>query len=77
MDATELRAELLGLLAELEDTAAAVGLAALLHAGDLAEEQLAGLLAGARAALDRLRSLQVLLPAEYGPDRCPPSPGPA
>jgi hypothetical protein len=68
MGATELRAELLGLLAELEDSAAAVGLAVELHAGDLAEERLAGLLAGAHATLDRLRSLPALLQIEDGPE---------
>jgi hypothetical protein len=45
-----------------------MGLAALLHAGDLAEERLAGLLAGARDVLEHLRSLQALLPAEDGPE---------
>jgi hypothetical protein len=74
MGATELRAELPALLAELEDAAAAVGLAVELHAGDLAEDRLAGLLAAAGALLARLRTLRALLPREDKPD---PSEAPA
>jgi hypothetical protein len=68
MGATELRAELLGLLAELEDTAAAVGLAVEAHAPDLSEGQLANLLSAAGALLARLRMLRALLPREDEPD---------
>jgi hypothetical protein len=72
MGAAEMRAELLSLLAEVEDVTVALGLTALAHGAGLTEGQLAEALAGASAALDRLCSLQDLLPAEGSPDLCPP-----
>jgi hypothetical protein len=57
----------------MEDVTVALGLAALAHGAGLTEGQLAEALAGARAALGRLRSLQGLLPAEGGPDPSPPA----
>jgi hypothetical protein len=68
MGAAELRAELLSLLAEVEDAAAAVGLAVEAHAPELSEGQLANLLSAAGALLARLRTLRALLPREDEPD---------
>jgi hypothetical protein len=60
--------EWLSLLAEVEDAAAAVGLAVEAHAPELSEGQLADLLSAAGALLARLRTPRALLPAEDEPD---------
>ena len=67
MSAETLRAELLGVLTEVEDAAAAVGLAVEAHAAGLGDEKLGNLLAAAGTILARLRSLQAMLPAEMDP----------
>jgi hypothetical protein len=54
-------------LTEVEDTAAAVGLAVEAHAVELGVEKIGNLLATAGTILVRLRSLQAMLPAEVGP----------
>jgi hypothetical protein len=69
MGAAVMRAELLSLLAEVEDAApAAVCLAVEAHAPELTEGQLANLLATAGALLARLRTLRDMLPQEDEPD---------
>jgi hypothetical protein len=68
MGASELRAELLSLLAEVEDAAAAVGLAVEAHAPELSEGQRADLLSAAGALRARLRTLRAPLPREDEPD---------
>jgi hypothetical protein len=60
--------ELLSPLAEVEDAAAAVGLAVEAHAPELPEGQLANRLAAAGALLARLRTLRAMLPREGEPD---------
>jgi hypothetical protein len=67
MGAVEKRAALLDLIAELEDVAAAVGLAVEMYASDLTEDRLDALLAGVSAALAQLNALQVSPPAADAP----------
>jgi hypothetical protein len=74
MGAAEMRAELLSLLAEVEDAAASVGLAVEAHAPELSEGQLANLLSAAGGLLARLRTLRAMLPREEEPE---PSQAPA
>jgi hypothetical protein len=68
MGASELRNQLLEQLAELEDVAAALGLAALAHGDGLTEAQLAEALAGVSMALERLRAVESMVPDEDGPE---------
>jgi hypothetical protein len=63
MGAEEFIAPVLGVLSEVEDTAAAVGLAVKAHGAELGNEKLGNLLAAAGTILARLRSLQAMLPA--------------
>jgi hypothetical protein len=67
MGAAEQRAQLLGVLTEVEDAAAAVGLAVEAFGAGLGDEKLGNLLAAAGIILARLRSLQAMLPAEMDP----------